>query len=335
MILVTGGAGYIGAHACVALLTAGEDVVIFDNFCNSNRILPSRIEKICGRRPAVVEGDIRNQAAIESALIEYGCTAVMHFAGLKSVQDSVKCPLEYYDNNVVGTHRLLAAMQNTQVQRIIFSSSATVYGIPQFLPYTEDHPLSAMNPYGRTKVVIEDMLRDQFASDPRWSIGILRYFNPAGAHESGLIGEDPTGIPNNLVPFVAQVAVGRRDRLNVWGDDYDTPDGTGVRDYLHVMDLASGHLAALNLLDSPKCFAVNLGTGVGSTVFEVIRAFEAASGKLVPYDVRPRRPGDIDAYYAATDYAAKLLGWRATRSLEKMCADHWRWQKNNPNGYDQ
>jgi UDP-glucose 4-epimerase len=335
MILVTGGAGYIGSHACVALLSAGRDVVIFDNFCNSNRMLPSRIAKICGKAPTLVEGDIRNQAAIESALIEYGCTAVMHFAGLKSVQDSVKFPLDYYDNNVVGTHRLLAAMQNTQVQRIIFSSSATVYGIPRFLPYTEDHPLSAVNPYGRTKLAIEDMLRDQFASDPQWRIGILRYFNPAGAHESGLIGEDPTGVPNNLVPFVAQVAVGRRDRLNVWGDDYNTPDGTGVRDYIHVMDLAAGHLAALNLLDSPRCFAVNLGTGVGSSVFEVVRAFEAASGKFIPYDVRPRRPGDIDAYYASTDYAAKLLGWSAKRSLETMCVDHWRWQKTNPNGYEQ
>jgi len=335
MILVTGGAGYIGSHACVALLSAGQDVAIFDNFCNSNRTLPSRIEKICGRGLAVVEGDIRNQAAIESALNEHGCTAVMHFAGLKSVQDSVKYPLDYYDNNVVGTHRLLAAMQNTQVQRIIFSSSATVYGIPRFLPYTEDHPLSPVNPYGRTKLAIEDMLRDQFASDPQWRVGILRYFNPAGAHESGLIGEDPTGVPNNLVPFVAQVAVGRRDRLSIWGDDYNTPDGTGVRDYIHVMDLAAGHLAALNLLNSPRCFAVNLGTGVGSSVFEVIRAFEAASGKIIPYDVRPRRPGDIDAYYASTDYAAKLLGWSAKRSLETMCADHWRWQKSNPSGYDQ
>ena len=226
-------------------------------------------------------------------------------------------------------------MQNAQVQKIIFSSSATVYGIPQFLPYTEDHPLSAVNPYGRTKLAVEDMLRDQFASDPRWSVGILRYFNPAGAHESGLIGEDPIGVPNNLVPFVAQVAVGRRDLLNVWGDDYNTPDGTGVRDYIHVMDLASGHLAALNLLDGPGCFAVNLGTGVGRSVFEVIHAFEKASGIRIPYEVRPRRPGDIDAYYASTDYAGRLLGWSAKRSLETMCADHWRWQKNNPNGYDQ
>jgi UDP-glucose 4-epimerase len=335
MILVTGGAGYIGSHACVALLSAGEGVVIFDNFCNSNRRLPSRIERICGKAPAVVEGDIRDQAAIERALRDYRCSAVMHFAGLKSVQDSVAHPLDYYDNNVIGTHRLLTAMQNAQVRRIIFSSSATVYGIPQFLPYTEDHPLSAVNPYGRTKLATEEMLRDQFASDPRWGVGILRYFNPAGAHESGLIGEDPVGVPNNLVPFVAQVAVGRRDRLSVWGDDYNTPDGTGVRDYIHVMDLASGHLAALNLLEGPKCFAVNLGTGVGRSVFEVIHAFEKASGRPIPYDIRPRRPGDIDAYYASTDHASELLGWSAERSLEDMCADHWRWQKNNPNGYEQ
>jgi UDP-glucose 4-epimerase len=335
MILVTGGAGYIGSHACVALLSAGEDVVIFDNFCNSNRRLPSRIERICGRAPAVVEGDIRDQATIESVLREYRCSAVMHFAGLKSVQDSVAHPLDYYDNNVIGTHRLLTAMQNAQVRRIIFSSSATVYGIPQFLPYTEDHPLNAVNPYGRTKLATEEMLRDQFASDPRWGVGILRYFNPAGAHESGLMGEDPVGVPNNLVPFVAQVAVGRRDRLSVWGDDYNTPDGTGVRDYIHVMDLASGHLAALNMLEGPKCFAVNLGTGVGRSVFEVIHAFEKASGRPIPYDIRPRRPGDIDAYYASTDHASELLGWSAKRSLEDMCADHWRWQKNNPNGYEQ
>jgi UDP-glucose 4-epimerase len=256
----------------------------------------------------------------------------MHFAGLKSVQDSVAQPLKYYDYNVIGSHRLLGAMQNTGVKKLIFSSSATVYGIPQFLPYTEDHPLNAINPYGRTKLVIEDMLRDQYASDPSWRIGILRYFNPVGAHESGLIGEDPIGVPNNLVPFVAQVAIGRRERLSIWGDDYDTPDGTGVRDYVHVMDLASGHVSALKLLDSPK-FAVNLGTGAGSSVLEVVRAFEAASGTRIPYDIKPRRPGDLPAYYAATDYASTLMRWKATRSLDAMCADHWRWQSTNPNGY--
>jgi len=308
-------------------------VVVLDNFCNSSPASLDRVQKICGKSLIVVEGDVRDQATIESVLIEHGCTAVLHFAGLKSVQDSVARPLEYYDYNVIGSHRLLRAMENSGVYRLIFSSSATVYGNPQFLPYTEDHPLGAVNPYGQTKLVVEDMLRALFVSDPEWSIGILRYFNPVGAHESGLIGEDPKGVPNNLVPFVAQVAIGRRERLNVWGADYDTPDGTGIRDYIHVMDLAAGHVAALRLLDSPKCFAVNLGTGIGSSVLEVIKAFEKASGTSIPYDVKPRRAGDIDSYYAATDFASELMGWKATRSLEKMCADHWRWQSNNPNGY--
>jgi UDP-glucose 4-epimerase len=333
MILVTGGAGYIGSHTCVELLNAGENVVVFDNFCNSNPASLDRVQKICGKSLIVVEGDIRDQTAIERALTEHGCKAVLHFAGLKAVQDSVAKPLEYYDSNVVGSQRLLSTMQHAGVNKLIFSSSATVYGNPQFLPYTEEHPLKAINPYGRTKLVIEDMLRDLHVSDPNWSIGILRYFNPVGAHESGLIGEDPKGVPNNLVPFVAQVAVGRRDRLNIWGDDYDTPDGTGVRDYIHVMDLAAGHVAALRLLDSPKCFSVNLGTGAGSSVLEVVKAFEAASGKRIPYDIKPRRPGDLDAYYAATSYASELMGWKATRTLETMCADHWRWQSTNPNGY--
>jgi UDP-glucose 4-epimerase len=333
MILVTGGAGYVGSHACVELLNVGEQVVVFDNFCNSNPASLARVQEICGKSLIVVEGDIRDQAKLENVLTEYRCTAVMHFAGLKSVQDSVSQPLKYYDYNVIGSHRLLCAMQNTGLNKFIFSSSATVYGIPQFLPYTEDHPLDAINPYGRTKLVIEDMLRDQYASDPSWRIGILRYFNPVGAHESGLIGEDPIGVPNNLVPFVAQVAIGRRDRLSIWGDDYDTPDGTGVRDYIHVMDLAAGHVSALRLLDGPKCFAVNLGTGAGSSVLEVVRAFEKASGRRILCDIKPRRPGDIDAYYAATAYASELLGWKATRTLETMCADHWRWQSSNPNGY--
>ena len=332
-VLVTGGAGYIGSHTCVALLAAGEDVVVFDNFSNSSPVAIERVKQISGKSVAVVEGDIRDQAALEKVLTQYGCTAVMHFAGLKSVQESVAQPLDYYDQNLIGSHRLLRAMQKAGVNRIVFSSSATVYGVPEFLPCTEDHPLKAINPYGRTKLMIEDMLRDLHASDANWGIGLLRYFNPVGAHESGLIGEDPKGVPNNLVPFVAQVAIGRRERLNVWGDDYDTPDGTGVRDYIHVMDLASGHVSALKLLDSPKCFAVNLGTGAGSSVLEVISAFEAASGKPIPYDIKPRRPGDIDAYYAATDYAEELMGWKATRSLETMCADHWRWQRTNPNGY--
>jgi UDP-glucose 4-epimerase len=333
MILVTGGAGYIGSHTCVALLEAGEQVVVFDNFSNSNPVALERVQKISGKSFRVVEGDVRDQDALEKVLMQHGCKAVMHFAGLKSVQDSVAEPLEYYDQNVIGSHRLLRAMQATGVRKIVFSSSATVYGTPQFLPYTEEHPLRAVNPYGRTKLMIEEMLRDQYVSDQSWAIAILRYFNPVGAHESGLIGEDPKGVPNNLVPFVAQVAIGRRDRLNVWGNDYDTPDGTGVRDYIHVMDLAAGHVSALKLLGTPQYFAVNLGTGAGSSVLDVISAFEAASGRPVLYDIKPRRPGDIDAYYAATDYASKLLGWKATRSLETMCADHWRWQSSNPNGY--
>jgi UDP-glucose 4-epimerase len=333
MILVTGGAGYIGSHACVALLAAGEDVVVFDNFSNSSPIALQRVQQICGKSLIAVEGDIRDERAIEQALTQYNCTAVMHFAGLKSVQDSVAQPLEYYDQNVIGSHRLLRAMQRSGVKTIVFSSSATVYGTPKFLPYTEDHPLNPVNPYGRTKLIIEEMLRDQYVSDPDSGIAILRYFNPVGAHESGLIGEDPRGVPNNLVPFVAQVAIGRRERLNIWGADYDTPDGTGVRDYIHVMDLALGHLSALKALGSPKCFSVNLGTGTGSSVLEVVRAFEKACGGAIPYDIRPRRPGDIDAYYAATETASQLMGWKAARSLEMMCADHWRWQSNNPNGY--
>lgn len=323
----------MGSHACVDLLNAGEQVVVFDNFCNSHPASLDRVQKICDKSLIVVEGDIRDQAAIERTLIEYDCKAVLHFAGLKSVQNSVARPLEYYDYNVIGSQRLLRAMQNAGVNRLIFSSSATVYGHPQFLPYTEAHPLKAINPYGRTKLVIEDMLRDLYVSDPNWSIGILRYFNPVGAHESGLIGEDPKGVPNNLLPFVAQVAIGRRERLNIWGADYDTPDGTGVRDYVHVMDLAAGHVAALRLLNSPKCFAVNLGTGTGSSVLEIVKAFEKASGSRIPYDIKPRRPGDLDACYAATVYASELLQWKATRTLEQMCADHWRWQSTNPGGY--
>jgi UDP-glucose 4-epimerase len=335
MILVTGGAGYIGSHTCVELLDAGKDVIAFDNFSNSSRTSLERVQQICKKSLTIVDGDIRDQGAVEKVLSDFGCTAVIHFAGLKSVFDSVASPLEYYDNNVVGTQRLLRAMQAGKVKRIIFSSSATVYGDPKFLPYTEEHPLNPVNPYGRTKLFAEEMLRDQFASDPSWSIGVLRYFNPIGAHESGLIGEDPKGVPNNLLPFVAQVAVGRLKRLNIFGGDYDTPDGTGVRDYIHVVDLAKGHIAALASLDAPACFVVNLGTGQGSSVLEVVRAFEQASGKPVPCDIKPRRAGDVATCYAATDRAAKYLnGWKATRDLATMCRDHWRWQSQNPNGYD-
>lgn len=333
MILVTGGAGYIGSHTCVELLNSGQEVVVFDNFCNSHPESIKRVETITGKKIAVVKGDIRDQAAVEAALRQYECQSVIHFAGLKAVGESVEKPLEYYDNNVIGTHRLLQAMGNCGVKTLVFSSSATVYGDPQRLPLTEDHPLSATNPYGRTKLVIEEMLRDLFRSDSSWRIGILRYFNPVGAHESGMIGEDPQGIPNNLMPFVAQVAVGRRERLNVWGSDYPTPDGTGVRDYIHVVDLAVGHLKALKRLREPQCFEVNLGTGTGYSVLDVVKSFEKASGCPVPYDLCARRPGDVASCYADPAFAAQLLEWRAERSLETMCVDAWRWQSNNPNGF--
>ncbi|OQW87328.1 MAG: UDP-glucose 4-epimerase GalE [Rhodoferax ferrireducens] len=335
MIFITGGAGYIGSHTCVELINAGQQVTVFDNFANSQPEALARVERITGKKVTFIEGDIRDQAALQSALQASGAKAVIHFAGLKAVGESVAQPLRYYDNNVLGTLRLLEAMQACGVKTLVFSSSATVYGDPQRLPLTEDHPLSATNPYGQTKLVIENMLRDLNASDPSWRIGILRYFNPVGAHASGLIGEDPQGIPNNLMPFVAQVAVGKRPFLNVWGNDYATPDGTGVRDYIHVVDLALGHLAALNTLqaDGAQSFAVNLGTGVGYSVLDMVQAFEAASGQPVPYQISPRRPGDVAACYADPAYASSLLGWQAQRDLQTMCADAWRWQSANPNGY--
>ena len=334
MILVTGGAGYIGSHTCVALLDAGQDVTVFDNFCNSQPESLARVQRITGRKLRLIEGDIRDRGALASALHSSGATAVIHFAGLKAVGESVEKPLAYYDNNVIGSLRLLEAMAQCEVKRLVFSSSATVYGDPQRLPLTEDHPLSATNPYGKTKLVIEDMLRDLYRSDPDWRISILRYFNPVGAHASGLIGEDPQGTPNNLLPFVAQVAVGRRAFVNVWGDDYPTPDGTGVRDYIHVVDLAAGHLKALERLQTQaECRAINLGTGVGYSVLEMLRAFEQASGKPVPYKIAGRRDGDIASCYADPGQASKLLGWRAARDLQAMCADAWRWQSANPQGY--
>ncbi len=334
MIFVTGGAGYIGSHTCVELLQAGYDVTVFDNFSNSHPEALARVERITGRTLRHVRGDIRDRAALAAALRESGADAVIHFAGLKAVGESVEKPLSYYDNNVVGTLRLLEAMAECQVKSLVFSSSATVYGDPQRLPLTEDHPLSATNPYGRTKLVIEDMLRDLARSDPSWRIAILRYFNPVGAHESGLIGEDPQGIPNNLMPFVAQVAIGRREFLNVWGNDYPTPDGTGVRDYIHVVDLALGHLCALQRLRrEPGCLAVNLGTGQGYSVLDMVGAFERGSGRKVAYRIAPRRAGDVAACYAEPALAAELLGWRATRNLDAMCADTWRWQQQNPHGY--
>ncbi len=333
-IFVTGGAGYIGSHTCVELLAAGHEIVVFDNFSNSRPESLARVARITGRQPILVEGDIRDQGAVEAALRQYQCRAVVHFAGLKAVGESVAQPLAYYDCNVIGTHRLLSAMGNCGVRTLVFSSSATVYGEPQQLPLTEDHPLSATNPYGRSKLFIEDMLRDLYRSDPGWRIAILRYFNPVGAHESGLIGEDPQGTPNNLMPFVAQVAVGRREYLNVWGDDYPTADGTGVRDYIHVVDLALGHLQALQRLSVPQCTEINLGTGLGYSVLEVVKAFERASGQAVPYRISPRRAGDVAACYADPARAAHALGWKAQRDLALMCRDHWNWQKHNPDGYE-
>ena len=334
MIFVTGGAGYIGSHACVELLNAGHQVAVFDNFSNSQPEALTRVEQITGKRPLLFQGDIRDRGVLFEALRESRATAVIHFAGLKAVGESVAQPLTYYDNNVVGTVRLLEVMDACGVKTLVFSSSATVYGDPQHLPLTEDHPLSATNPYGKTKLVIEDMLRDLYRSDPSWRINILRYFNPVGAHVSGLIGEDPQGIPNNLLPYISQVAVGSREFLNVWGDDYPTADGTGVRDYIHVVDLALGHLKALERLQQgPQCQAINLGTGVGYSVLDMVRAFERASGQAVPYQIAPRRPGDVAACYADPAQAFALLGWQASRGLDFMCEDAWRWQRNNPNGY--
>ncbi|OIN90396.1 MAG: UDP-glucose 4-epimerase GalE [Comamonadaceae bacterium CG1_02_60_18] len=334
MIFVTGGAGYIGSHTCVELLNAGHTVTVYDNLCNSQREALVRVQRITGKPLHFIEGDIRDRTALTAALQASQPSAVIHFAGLKAVGESVAQPLHYYDNNVVGTVRLLQAMTDCNVKTLVFSSSATVYGDPQRLPLTEDHPLSATNPYGQTKLSIELMLRDLQRSDTAWRIGVLRYFNPVGAHASGLIGEDPQGVPNNLLPFVAQVAVGRRKFLNVWGNDYPTPDGTGVRDYIHVVDLALGHLAALNTLaNQAQCLTVNLGTGTGYSVLDMVKAFEAASGRPVPYRISPRRSGDVAACYADPGYARQLLGWHAERDLAAMCRDAWNWQSSHPNGY--
>ncbi len=333
-VLVTGGAGYIGSHTCVELLQEGWEVAVFDNFCNSHPEALARVAEISGRRVTLIEGDIRDKQAISDALRRSGATAVIHFAGLKAVGESVAKPLSYYDNNVVGSLRLLEAMGECGVHSLVFSSSATVYGDPQRLPLTEDHPLSTTNPYGQSKLVIEEMLRDLHRSDPAWRIAILRYFNPVGSHPSGRIGEDPQGVPNNLLPYVAQVAIGRQAQVNVWGNDYSTPDGTGVRDYIHVVDLAQGHLRALErLADHAECEAINLGTGTGYSVLEMVQAFGAACGRELPYRIAPRREGDIAACYADPAKASSLLGWRATRTLQDMCADAWRWQQSNPQGY--
>lgn len=333
-ILVTGGAGYIGSHTCLLLLEAGYDVVVLDNLANSSLEALNRIQNIAGKALTFVEGDIRDSQLLAGLFKQFDINAVIHFAGLKAVGESVQMPLHYYDVNVGGSLVLLQAMTNAKVKRLVFSSSATVYGDPASVPIKEDFPLSATNPYGATKLHIEDMLRGLYTSDTSWDIAILRYFNPVGAHSSGQIGEDPQGIPNNLMPFIAQVAVGRRDKLSVFGSDYPTPDGTGVRDYIHVMDLAQGHLAALAQLEkSAGLLQVNLGTGQGYSVLEMVQAFERASGKKVPYDLVDRRAGDVASCYADPSFAKRVLNWQAKRGLDEMCADHWRWQSQNPNGY--
>lgn len=333
MILVTGGAGYIGSHTVVALQARGEAVLILDNLCNSRIKVVDRIAAISGQRPQFVQADIRDKAALQSVFRDYPIDSVIHFAGLKAVGESVEQPLAYYDNNVAGSINLFRTMAECGVRRLVFSSSATVYGDPQTVPIAEDFPLSATNPYGRSKLMVEDILRDLGCADPAWQIAILRYFNPVGAHASGLIGESPNGVPNNLMPFVAQVAMGQRAELAIFGNDYPTPDGTGVRDYIHVLDLAQGHLAALDaLVRSTGVLTVNLGTGQGYSVLDMVRAFEQASGKKIPYRIVGRRPGDIAACYANPAQAAALLGWRATRGIAEMCADTWRWQEANPDG---
>ena len=329
MILVTGGTGYIGSHTVVELMAAGHEVFIIDNLSNSKPAVLERIARITGRKPGFAEIDIRDGDALRRLMAENRFESVIHFAGLKAVGESVSEPLRYYDNNVGGSVALLEAMREAGIKSLVFSSSATVYGDPATVPIREDFPLSATNPYGRSKLMIEDILRDLAKSDPEWRIALLRYFNPVGAHASGLIGEDPNGIPNNLMPYLTQVAVGRLQELSVFGSDYPTPDGTGVRDYIHVVDLALGHVAALSALAAQRgVLTVNLGTGHGYSVLDMVNAFSRATGRDVPYKLAPRRPGDVAQCYADPEQAHQMLGWRATRGIEDMCRDAWRWQEN-------
>ena len=334
-VLLTGATGYIASHTWLALQAAGLRVIGLDDFSNSSPEVLVRLERLSGLRPEFERVDVCDTGALERVFAAERVDAVVHFAAFKAVGESSAKPLEYYRNNIGGLVALARTMQRHDCRRLVFSSSATVYGQPEKLPITEDAPLSTTNPYGATKLMGENILRDLERSEPGWGIALLRYFNPVGAHESGLIGEAPQGTPNNLMPYVSQVAVGQRDKLRVFGDDYDTPDGTGVRDYIHVLDLADGHVAAVQrLLGENGSFTVNLGTGRGYSVLEVIRAFERASGRAVPYEIVPRRPGDVAACYADPALAQRLLGWRAQRGLDAMCADSWRWQAMNPNGFD-
>ncbi|WP_017093679.1 UDP-glucose 4-epimerase GalE [Vibrio splendidus] len=333
-ILVTGGTGYIGSQTCIQMIEAGVTPIILDNLYNSKEMVLDRVQHVSGIKPVFYQGDIRDSAILQVIFAEHNIAGGIHFAGLKAVGESVEKPLMYYDNNVSGTLNLVSEMDKAGVKSIIFSSSATVYGDPVSVPIREDFPTSATNPYGRSKLMVEECLTDFHKANPEWSITLLRYFNPVGAHESGLLGEDPQGIPNNLLPFVAQVAVGHRDRLGVFGNDYPTPDGTSVRDYIHVVDLAEGHLAALNTVGSQQDLHVfNLGTGQGNSVLEMVAAFEQVSQRAVPYQVLPRRAGDIAECWADPSYAEQVLGWKATRSLKTMVEDTWRWQSNNPEGY--
>lgn len=334
-ILVTGGAGFIGSHTCVELLDAGYEVIVVDNLCNSSQESLRRVEKITGKNVKFYEADIRDTDALNQIFDKESVECVIHFAGLKAVGESVVKPLEYYDNNISGTLRLCDVMRNHGVKNIIFSSSATIYGEPAFIPITEECPKGmCTNPYGWTKWMLEQILTDLHTADPEWNIVLLRYFNPIGAHKSGLIGEDPKGIPNNLMPYVAQVAIGKLECLGVFGNDYDTPDGTGVRDYIHVVDLAVGHVKALKKIQEKAGVCIyNLGTGVGYSVLDMVHAFEEASGKKVPYQIKERRAGDIASCYSDATKARKELGWTAERGLKEMCEDAWRWQSQNPNGY--
>jgi len=333
-ILVTGGAGYIGSHTCIELINAGYDIVVLDNLCNSSLEPLKRIESICHYNIPFYKVDIRHKNSLSSIFQKYKFDGVIHFAGLKAVGESVISPIEYYDNNVNGSLVLLEVMRDFNCKNIVFSSSATVYGEPLSVPILENFPLSAINPYGRSKLMIEDILKDVAISDDNWNIVILRYFNPVGAHKSGNIGEDPTGIPNNLMPYISKVAAGKLDKLNIFGGNYDTIDGTGIRDYIHIVDIAKGHIKALHALgDKSQVLIFNLGTGKGYSVLDIVKTFEEVSGRPIPYEIVKRRPGDVAICYADSTYAESFLGWTAENGLKEMCEDTWRWQKSNPNGY--